>query len=241
MSENHEQSSRKPELATQPFFYEIHVKTRLSEDKWTSWFDNLMIDANDGETILKGTLPDRSALYGLLNRLRDLAIPLESVNVLDAEAQRMLLARTRRYDLLTHMLLIVIYLMFLGGLIALTTILVSAVHPALAMTLLFAALGGVAYALYLWSGARIWRNVSYLMWPSTFLTFFIYLAVAELVHPALAIAMLLLIGAGGLVYLVYYLRRRSDKVNHVLVDWQKLSRNSEIPGSGRPKEPSNQE
>ncbi len=241
MSENHEQSSRKPELATQPFFYEIHVKTRLSEDKWTSWFDNLMIDANDGETILKGTLPDRSALYGLLNRLRDLAIPLVSVNVLDAEAQRMLLGRARRYDLLTQLLLIVIYLMFLGGLIALATILTSAVHPALALTLLFAALGGVAYALYLWSGVRIWRYVSYLMWPTTLLTFFIYLAVAELVHPALTIALLLLIGASGLVYLVYYLRGRSDNVNHVLVDWHNLRRNSEIPGRNRQKDPSSQE
>ncbi len=235
MPENYEQrltNLKESEFTTQPFFFEIHVKSQLSEEKWTSWFDNLMIDARDGETILRGTLPDRTALYGLLNRLRDLAIPLVSVNVLDAEAQQLLQARSKRYDVMTHILLVIIYLLFVGGLIALTTVFASPNYPAFALTLLFAALGGVAYALYYWSRVKFWRYLSFLMWPATFLTFFIgliiYVAVEEIAHPALPIALMFLLSAGGLVYLAYYLRGRSDRVNNVLVDWLELSRNGEM-------------
>jgi len=48
MPEIYEQSLvnlKESELRTQLFFYEIHVKSKLSEEKWTSWFDNLKIDA----------------------------------------------------------------------------------------------------------------------------------------------------------------------------------------------------
>lgn len=243
MPESYEQSLmelKTSEMATQPFFYEIHVKSKLSEEKWASWFDNLLIVTNNGETIIKGTLPDRSALYGLLNRLRDLAIPLVSVNVLDAEAQQQLEERSKRYDILTHILLVIIYLLFVGGLISLTAAFASPEYPASALTLLFAALGGVAYALYYWSRVRFWRYLSYLFWPATFLTFFIgliyYVAAEEIVHPGLAIALMFLLGAGGFVYLVYYLRGRSDRVNNVLIDWQELSRNGEISDGNQKKD-----
>ena len=38
---------------------------------------------SNGETVITGPIPDQSALYGLLNRLRDLGIPLLAVNRLD--------------------------------------------------------------------------------------------------------------------------------------------------------------
>jgi hypothetical protein len=235
MTESYEQrlmELKTSESATQPFFYEIHVKSKLSEEKWASWFDNLMVVSSNGDTIIKGTLPDRSALYGMLNRLRDLAIPLISVKVLDAEAQQQLERQSKRYDVLTHILLVIIYLLFVGGLISLTVAFASPEYPANGLTLLFAALGGVAYALYYWSRAKFWRYLSYLFWPATFLTFFIgliyYVAAEEIVHPGLAIALMFLLCAGGLVYLVYYLRKRSDRVNSVLVDWHALSRDGEV-------------
>ena len=113
------------ELATQPFFYEIRVKGRLSEEQWMAWFSNLAVSTEKGESVLRGTLPDHAALYGLLARLRDLAVPLLAVNVLDAEAQRRLHAQSRRYDLYANLLLLTIYLMLVGGLAAVTTFLLG--------------------------------------------------------------------------------------------------------------------
>ena len=111
------------ELATQPFFYEVRVKGWLSEEQWTAWFSNLAISTEKGETILRGTLPDHAALYGLLARLRDLAVPLLAVKVLDAEAQYKLSKQSRRYTLFINLLLLVIYLMLVGGMVAITTFL----------------------------------------------------------------------------------------------------------------------
>ncbi len=56
-----------------PFLYEIRVKGRLSSEQWTSWFDDLTVSTDKGESTLRGRVPDHSALYGLLGRLRDLA------------------------------------------------------------------------------------------------------------------------------------------------------------------------
>jgi hypothetical protein len=215
------------EATTQPFYYEIRVKGRLSQEQWMSWFDNLAISVEKGESILRGTLADHSALYGLLARLRDLAIPLLSVNVLDAEAQRKLLGQSRRFELMNSLLLILVYLLLLGGLITLTVFATSVIHTALALVLLFAALGGIAYALFIWSGKRIWRYLAYFMWPAAVLTFLIYLATAELLHPALAIMTMLLLSAGGIIYLIYYLQGRAEKIDDVIVEWETLGGNAD--------------
>ena len=204
------------EINSQPFLYEIRVKGRLSQEKWSSWFDNLSIAAEKGETVLRGTLQDHAALYGLLGRLRDLAVPLVSVNVHDAEAQRKLRAQSKRYKLMTNLLLILVYLFMLGGLITLTVFVSEVIHPALALALLFAALGALAYIIYLWSANRFWLYGSYLMWPAAVLTFLISLAVAELVNPFLTNAMIFFLAAGGLIYLLYYIRNRSEKVNGLI-------------------------
>jgi len=58
---------------------EIRVKGRIDEH-WSDWFAGLTITHTDqGETILSGTVVDQSALYGLLAKLRDLGLPLVSV------------------------------------------------------------------------------------------------------------------------------------------------------------------
>jgi hypothetical protein len=59
---------------------EIRVKGRIDEH-WSDWFENLTITHTDkDETVLSGTVIDQAALYGLLARLRDLGLPLLSVN-----------------------------------------------------------------------------------------------------------------------------------------------------------------
>jgi hypothetical protein len=57
------------------------VQGRLSGERWSQWFDGLAVTTGDnGETVLYGEIADQAALYGLLARLRDLALPLLSVN-----------------------------------------------------------------------------------------------------------------------------------------------------------------
>ncbi|NIV38228.1 MAG: hypothetical protein GWN58_55070 [Anaerolineae bacterium] len=59
---------------------EIRVKGQIDE-RWSEWFDGLtIIHTAEGETMLTGSVMDQSALYGLIGRLRDLGLPLLSVN-----------------------------------------------------------------------------------------------------------------------------------------------------------------
>ncbi len=67
-----------------PAVYEIRIKGRLAGDIGAAWFDGMEVRpaAND-ETLLVGPVIDQAALYGLLARLRDLALPLVSVRRID--------------------------------------------------------------------------------------------------------------------------------------------------------------
>ena len=59
--------------------YEIRVEGRLGAE-WSSWFDGLMVqDLPDGETILRGPVADQAALHGILVKIRNLGLPLVSV------------------------------------------------------------------------------------------------------------------------------------------------------------------
>ncbi len=64
---------------------EIRVKGQIDEH-WSDWFDGLTIThtAQD-ETILTGDVVDQSALYGVIAKLRDLGLPLISVNSVEVE------------------------------------------------------------------------------------------------------------------------------------------------------------
>lgn len=58
---------------------EIHIKGRI-DPHWSTWFEDLAVEYTDqDETILRGTVADQGALYGLLARLRDLGLQLLSV------------------------------------------------------------------------------------------------------------------------------------------------------------------
>ena len=59
--------------------YEIRVAGRL-EDRWAAWFDGLTLAAqDDGTSLIRGPIADQAALHGVLQRLRDLGIPLVSL------------------------------------------------------------------------------------------------------------------------------------------------------------------
>lgn len=59
--------------------YEIRLAGRLAP-RWTAWFDGLSITAaEEGTTVLRGPVVDQAALHGLLQKLRDVGIPLISL------------------------------------------------------------------------------------------------------------------------------------------------------------------
>lgn len=59
--------------------YQIRIKGHLGE-QWQNWFDGLTItNAEHGEAILSGLLPDQAALHGVLEKIRDLGLPLLEV------------------------------------------------------------------------------------------------------------------------------------------------------------------
>jgi len=64
----------------QPTIYQIRVRSHLGSD-WTDWFGGLTITLeDDGNTLLTGPVVDQAALYGVLKKVRDLGMPLVSVN-----------------------------------------------------------------------------------------------------------------------------------------------------------------
>ena len=61
-------------------WYEIRVKGHL-DSRWAAWFDGLAIAyGSDGTTMIHGPVADQAALHGLLQKIRDLGLPLISVN-----------------------------------------------------------------------------------------------------------------------------------------------------------------
>ena len=68
--------------------YEIRLRGRLSP-RWAAWFDGMALTtADDGTTTLRGPVTDQAALHGLLQKVRDLGLPLLSVTPLDPDQPR---------------------------------------------------------------------------------------------------------------------------------------------------------
>ncbi len=66
--------------------YEIRVTGHLGS-RWAAWFDGLeLTPEDDGTTALRGPVADQAALHGLLQKLRDIGIPLVSLRELAADA-----------------------------------------------------------------------------------------------------------------------------------------------------------
>jgi hypothetical protein len=69
----------------QPMTYEIRIKGLLDRS-WGDWFHGLTITPEEnGRTLLVGPVADQAALHGLLKKVRDLGLPLISVNSVESE------------------------------------------------------------------------------------------------------------------------------------------------------------
>lgn len=64
----------------------ITVRGRLSQ-RLAAAFDGLALVPHTGVTELAGEVVDQAQLYGVLTRVRDLGLKLESVTVFDADAR----------------------------------------------------------------------------------------------------------------------------------------------------------
>lgn len=60
-------------------WYKIHVRGQL-DDSWAEWFEGMAIEhPAQNETVLQGRVRDQAALYGMLNKLRNLGLELLDV------------------------------------------------------------------------------------------------------------------------------------------------------------------
>jgi hypothetical protein len=67
----------------EPGAYEIRLEGHLGT-RWAAWFDGLTLThESDGTTTLCGDVLDQAALHGVLQKVRDLGLPLVSVNHVD--------------------------------------------------------------------------------------------------------------------------------------------------------------
>ncbi|WP_426592865.1 hypothetical protein ACPPVS_14000 [Cellulomonas sp. McL0617] len=67
--------------------YEIRLEGHL-EPRWSAWFDGLTLTQDvDGTTVVRGPVLDQAALHGLLQKVRDVGLPLVSVSRIDASPE----------------------------------------------------------------------------------------------------------------------------------------------------------
>jgi hypothetical protein len=53
------------------------------DESWSAWFDGLTVTHEGPGTVLTGQVADGAVLYGLLQRVRHLGVPLISVHRVD--------------------------------------------------------------------------------------------------------------------------------------------------------------
>ena len=65
--------------------YEIRLQGHLAA-RWSAWFDGLTVaNKPHGTTVISGPVADQAALHGLLQKARDVGLPLLSVTSVDAD------------------------------------------------------------------------------------------------------------------------------------------------------------
>lgn len=66
-------------METEPTSYHIRVQGQIGSE-WSEWFDGMIITSDEhNETLLSGRVLDQAALYGILNKIQALNLPLLSV------------------------------------------------------------------------------------------------------------------------------------------------------------------
>ncbi|HET9912157.1 MAG TPA: hypothetical protein VFQ13_09730 [Anaerolineales bacterium] len=67
----------------QPVVYQIRIEGHL-DHQWADWFSGMSVTLEEnGDTLLTGPVVDQAALFGLLKKIRDLGLPLISVNCVE--------------------------------------------------------------------------------------------------------------------------------------------------------------
>ncbi len=80
MIENSREADQENEI------YEIRVTGHL-EARWAEWFEPMMAQADeDGTTVLIGSLPDQTALHGVLLKIRNMNLKIISVRQIDEKS-----------------------------------------------------------------------------------------------------------------------------------------------------------
>lgn len=68
--------------------YQIRIEGHL-DDQWKDWFGGMIITLEEnGDTLLTGPIADQAALFGLLKKVRDLGMPLVSLNRIESCPER---------------------------------------------------------------------------------------------------------------------------------------------------------
>jgi hypothetical protein len=81
MRERHPSTADRPKARP----YEIRFTGHL-DARWAAWFDGLTVShESDGTTVLSGPIADQAALHGVIQRVRDLGLPLVSVTQVDTD------------------------------------------------------------------------------------------------------------------------------------------------------------
>ena len=70
---------------SKPQVYEIRFQGHLDVHRAQMFEGMEMIREPDGETVLTGPVIDQAALHGILNRIRDLGVPLLSLKRLSVD------------------------------------------------------------------------------------------------------------------------------------------------------------
>ena len=84
MSKHHDTTTS----ADQAPLYEIRLMGHLGRE-WTDWFGGMAVAlTEDGDTLLTGPVADQAALFGLLRKVRDLGLPLVSINEMRHEPSK---------------------------------------------------------------------------------------------------------------------------------------------------------
>jgi len=79
-SQNKSDTHSQENDANQPVVCQIRIKGHLNH-QWAEWFGGLsIIQEADGTTLLTGPVVDQAALHGILKQIRNLGMPLLSVN-----------------------------------------------------------------------------------------------------------------------------------------------------------------
>ena len=74
---------RSGEATTSAGQYEIRLQGHL-DARWAAWFDGLTLTREgDGTTLIRGPVVDQAALHGLLQKVRDIGLPLVSVRYVE--------------------------------------------------------------------------------------------------------------------------------------------------------------